>query len=454
MRRFFCLVVLLVLHAAGNGATIRVPGDYPTIQGAIDAAVNYDVVLVSPGTYIENLVINSKEITLKSELGALATVVDGGVPVNPDHAAVVEIVTADSTRVEGFTLANGKGVNVSGSHRGGGAFCTASSLVGISDCIIKDNIVTGLGGGVYCSDGVVSFNRCQISGNYAGTDGGGAAIYWYGEAHFHHCMIFENTAVARGGGAYCRFSTLGSFNNCTFHENIAATGGGLMTDFLANLTLINDIFWANAPQQIYVGDDKGASVVNIQYSDVQGGQSGAFVAPNASFTWGAGMIDADPLFYDPNVSDDYHITYLSPCREVGKIIGTQLIDFEGDWGYYGVGWDIGADEFHERLYHYHPVMAGLPALIFVVGTPSAPVTLALGAGIQDPPLTTAYGNFFLQFPLRRFQIGTIPANGILAITPTTPPFWQSGDIKPIQALVGPIGNPSSLLTNLDLLIVQ
>jgi hypothetical protein len=40
--------------------TINVPGDYPTIQQAINAAANGDVILVGAGVHDENIVISGK----------------------------------------------------------------------------------------------------------------------------------------------------------------------------------------------------------------------------------------------------------------------------------------------------------------------------------------------------------------------------------------------------------
>ncbi len=37
---------------------------------------------------------------------------------------------------------------------------------------------------------------------------------------------------------------------------------------------------------------------------------------------------------------------------------------------------------------------------------------------------------------------------------TIPSYWQSGENRPFQALIGPLGNPNSLLTNLMVLAVE
>jgi len=107
------------------------------------------------------------------------------------------------------------------------------------------------------------------------------------------------------------------------------------------------------------------------------------------------------------------------------------------------------------LYCTGDVIPGGPIEIRVVGPSGEPVLLALGIGIQDPPQSTTYGDLYLILPvLWQANLGTIPANGILIFPGTVPSSWQTGDEYPIQALVGPIGNPNSSLTNLVVLTVQ
>src|SRR6516164_7182077 len=73
------LNLLLWIAAAPAFAqnTIKVPADQPTIQAAINAANSGDTVLVSPGTYYENINFNGKAITVTSSDGAAKTIIDG-----------------------------------------------------------------------------------------------------------------------------------------------------------------------------------------------------------------------------------------------------------------------------------------------------------------------------------------------------------------------------------------
>ena len=72
------LVVTLplgVTKVEASPATIFVPDDYATIQGAVDAASPGDTIIVRDGTYIENVDVNKDHLTIQSENGAEATIV-------------------------------------------------------------------------------------------------------------------------------------------------------------------------------------------------------------------------------------------------------------------------------------------------------------------------------------------------------------------------------------------
>ncbi|MGZ8876124.1 MAG: hypothetical protein ACXW1F_06535, partial [Halobacteriota archaeon] len=104
----FSLFLGLVTQASANELTVGT-GQYTTIQAAVNAAQPGDTVLIPPGTYSENVLVN-KSLTIKSSAGAATTIVKAAVPSN-----YVFLLSGSGIRVEGLTLTNGRaGVEFSG----------------------------------------------------------------------------------------------------------------------------------------------------------------------------------------------------------------------------------------------------------------------------------------------------------------------------------------------------
>jgi len=342
---------------------------------------------------------------------------------------------------------------------GGGIECIDFSSPIISNNIIKDNEASSDGGGILLKPGCSpSISQNIILSNTATSDGGGMFSTTEQPAYVSNNIISLNTAGNTGGGTFCHNSPLILTNN-TITQNSASYGGGFFCKgVLSSPAITNTVFFYNTSSihgnEIYVGD---YSTLAIRYSDIEGGQTSVFVEPTSTLNWGDGMINADPLFVD-STNEDFHLTWNSPCRNSGDNLtpGMTYEDFEGDHRIWNGVVDIGADEFHHHLYHTGAAIPGNTIDIKIIGTPTNPVNLYLGSGVQAPPLVTPYGYLYLvQPPLIGLSLGIIPINGVLIHTAPIPLSWTPGDDKPLQALVGPLGNIyNSKLTNLLLLKVE
>jgi len=166
--------------------TLQVPLEFPTIQSAIDSAGIGDMILVAPGVYPENLVIDSKDIFISSHYQPDGdpsfieeTVIDGG-----GEGAVILMRECNYmlTRISGFTLTNGSGFlpDTSNSTYGGGICCLNCDPT-LESLIITGNNAT-CGGGIYfktdnydmrstMSQVTVTGNTAEYGGGFAGPGG-------------------------------------------------------------------------------------------------------------------------------------------------------------------------------------------------------------------------------------------------------------------------------------------
>jgi len=135
---------------------LYVPEDYPGIQEAIDAAEDGDTVVVSPGTYIENIDLKGKDITLRSTDPndpdvVAATIIDGG-----GRGSVVTFMGGETSKavLAGFTITNGSASD------GGGIYVGGNSSPTIKGNTIGGNLAESYGGGIY-----VDNSSPRVTGN-------------------------------------------------------------------------------------------------------------------------------------------------------------------------------------------------------------------------------------------------------------------------------------------------
>lgn len=107
----FCLSVATIHMRIAYSATINVPGDYATIQAAINAAASGDTIVVSSGLYLEEVVV-SESVTL---LGAKANAdprggawTGGVTTVNPGAGNWGFDVQASNVVINGFEVTGGE----------------------------------------------------------------------------------------------------------------------------------------------------------------------------------------------------------------------------------------------------------------------------------------------------------------------------------------------------------
>jgi hypothetical protein len=255
---FSLTVTLCVTALCAN--TIRVPADQPTIQAAIRAAQNGDVVLVSPGKYVENIDFLGKAITVKSAGGPNVTIIDGG--------GVYSVVTFTSGETQasvlsGFTIENGNALDTPAGEGGGIAVESASPT--IKDNIIQGNFGANAGGGVGIGFGspIITGNTIRSNSQTPQIDGGGGGgISVRGESttqiigNVIENNTWNNVGAGFGGGIMLFGSGSTLIQNNVIQGNVAGSFG-------AAISMFNDVPGTVIVQNLIVGNSSpGDSGIN------------------------------------------------------------------------------------------------------------------------------------------------------------------------------------------------
>jgi hypothetical protein len=209
MRKLHLTLVLLLAIPLIFAQQRNVPGEYTTIQAAIDEALDGDTVIVDEGTYYENISFLGKPITVASRFildgdtsHISKTIIDGRQPVNPDTASTVMFISGEDQNscLIGFTITGGAGTVFYDYQTEYGAFTTRG------------------GGGIMIIDGGATIEHNHIIDNTlddgANPDAGGGIGIYITENNtrsdqdsilIRHNTIKGNTAVGHpsfGGAIY------------------------------------------------------------------------------------------------------------------------------------------------------------------------------------------------------------------------------------------------------------
>ncbi|UCC23254.1 MAG: hypothetical protein JSW23_04155, partial [Planctomycetota bacterium] len=251
--RYSCVVTVVDPNATNSpvevrvplrvGALLRVPEEFDTIQAAIDASEDDDVVLVADGNYTgegnRDLDFRGKVITVKSENGPNGCVIDCEYSARGFYFHSGE---GEYSVVEGFTIINGD------AGEGGAVSCEGSSPT-ISRCIFRSNWA-GEGGGIYCRWSSPTIANCIIRNNTS-WEGGGILCWENSNPVISNCKITGNSG--RGGGGICCWESSPSIKDCVVAENRGQEGGGIHCSSGSNPTITSCTILGNRAEERGVG---------------------------------------------------------------------------------------------------------------------------------------------------------------------------------------------------------
>ncbi len=290
LKHYSVLIILLISSPAMSALHVNAEGtsEFPTIQAALNAASNGDVILLEDGIYLgsgnTNLEFYSN-VTLRSTNGFSNCIIDcQGSAGNMQQA--FNLVEESGGTVEGITVRN------------------AYSSVGAA-------VITG--------SGSYTFESCFFTDNHA-TERGGV---WHGEQHsvatFRNCIFSHNTSEGYGGALSGTTSSYLALQGCTLVRNGAPEGGAIYLDADAEAEIENSLIAWGIQGSAFGGFYY--SSISFFCSDIFGNRGGDWVN-GATGSGSDGNLNVDPLLIDPMDSvSNLYLSQYSPCSESNNSCG-------------------------------------------------------------------------------------------------------------------------------------
>ena len=221
-----------------RSALVRVPEDEPTISGALESVSPGGMVLISPGTYPEEVTIDTADVTLRGT-DRNAVVIDGG-----GERSFGVFASADGVRIENLTVRSTLfyGVLVTGMHDANGPL--AHGGPGYTELDPSDfppvqrfsiDHVTAYNNGLY---GIYAFNaqHGSITDSYA--SGSADSGFYVGQCEKCDILVASNVAERNAIG----------FENANASDSVVIAGNRWSGNRIG-MTLISNYQEAFTPQR-------------------------------------------------------------------------------------------------------------------------------------------------------------------------------------------------------------
>ena len=247
---------------------IIVPDDFLTIQEALDSVPDGTTIVVSKGTYYENIDFMGKEVILQSIEPTNPEVVKNTIIHGNNNGSVVSFLNGEGNgaRLDGFTIRGGSGTELSfivsylGERQnynriyGGGIIISGNSSPQITNNIIEDNMVRtarrgvfGVGAGIAVldhSNPLIENNT--IKSNDAEGYAGGVAIWYRSAPQLLNNTIEGNVSEDIAGGILvameCSPTIIGNY----ISNNSSHTSGGLYIAHRSSGLISDNTIYANS----------------------------------------------------------------------------------------------------------------------------------------------------------------------------------------------------------------